>query len=88
MSKTVISQTRPVAPYLGGKRNLAKRICTIIDADQHSTYAEPFVGMGGIFLRRTSRPKAEFINDAGRDVYIPPSLQKPKFLVSDDPEVV
>lgn len=25
--------------------------------------------MGGIFLRRSSRPKAEFINDAGRDVY-------------------
>jgi len=69
MSKTVISQTRPVAPYLGGKRNLAKRICAIIDADEHTTYAEPFVGMGGIFLRRTSRPKAEFINDAGRDVY-------------------
>ena len=67
--KTGISKTNPVAPYLGGKRNLAKRICAIIDADQHSTYAEPFVGMGGIFLRRTSRPKAEFINDAGRDVY-------------------
>ena len=69
MSKTAIPQTRPVAPYLGGKRNLAKRICAIIDADQHSTYAEPFVGMGGIFLRRAARPKAEFINDAGRDVY-------------------
>lgn len=69
MSKSIISPTRPVAPYLGGKRNLAKRICTIIDADHHTTYAEPFVGMGGIFLRRRSRPKAEFINDAGRDVY-------------------
>lgn len=69
MSKATISQTRPVAPYLGGKRNLAKRICAVIDADQHTTYAEPFVGMGGIFLRRKSKPKAEFINDAGRDVY-------------------
>jgi DNA adenine methylase len=29
---------------------------------------EPFLGMGGIFLRRTSRPRAEVINDAGRDV--------------------
>ena len=36
---------------------------------QHVTYAEPFVGMGGIFLRRTRRPQAEFINDRGRDVY-------------------
>jgi DNA adenine methylase len=62
-------QSRPVAPYLGGKKNLAKRICAIIDADDHDTYAEPFVGMGGIFLRRKKQPKAEFINDAGRDVY-------------------
>ncbi|MGH1577691.1 DNA adenine methylase [Planktotalea sp.] len=69
MSKTVISKTNPVAPYLGGKRNLAKRICAIIDADNHTTYAEPFVGMGGIFLRRTKQPKSEYINDAGRDVY-------------------
>jgi DNA adenine methylase len=62
-------QPVPSPPDLGGKRNLAKRICAIIDADGHSTYAEPFVGMGGIFLRRTARPKAEFINDTGRDVY-------------------
>ena len=60
---------KPIAPYLGGKRNLAKRICAIIDADNHRTYAEPFVGMGGIFLRRKRAARAEFINDAGRDVY-------------------
>ena len=57
----------------GGKRNLAKRICAIIDADAraggHTTYAEPFIGMGGVFLRRTSRPRAEFINDRQREVY-------------------
>ncbi|GLS86644.1 DNA methyltransferase [Cypionkella aquatica] len=58
----------PVAPWLGGKRNLAKRICAIIDATPCTTYAEPFVGMGGIFLRRSQRPKAEVINDYGRDV--------------------
>jgi len=68
-----IQPIRPVAPWLGGKRNLAKRICALIDADAraggHNTYAEPFVGMGGIFLRRTSRPRAEFINDRQREVY-------------------
>ncbi len=69
MSTTEINPCRPVAPYQGGKRNLAKRICAIIDADSHTVYAEPFVGMGGIFLRRTKQPRAEFINDAGRDVY-------------------
>ncbi|GGW45909.1 DNA methyltransferase [Gemmobacter lanyuensis] len=63
-----VSQVQPVAPWLGGKRNLSKRICAIIDATQCSAYAEPFVGMGGIFLRRTTRPRAEFINDKGRDI--------------------
>ncbi len=65
---TPVDPTRPVAPWLGGKRNLAKRICALIDGVPHTTYCEPFVGMGGIFLRRTSRPRAEVINDFGRDV--------------------
>lgn len=67
--KVSIQPVNPIAPWVGGKRNLAKRICAIIDADQHTTYAEPFVGMGGIFLRRTSRPRAEFINDRSREVH-------------------
>ncbi|WP_093030836.1 DNA adenine methylase [Roseovarius azorensis] len=58
----------PVAPWLGGKRNLARRIVTILDRIPHQTYAEPFVGMGGIFLRRTMRPRCEVINDAALDV--------------------
>ena len=70
---SAVAPTRPAAPWLGGKRNLAKRICAIIDADaragSHTTYAEPFIGMGGVFLRRTSRPRAEFINDRQREVY-------------------
>lgn len=58
----------PVAPYIGGKRNLAKRLITRINTIPHTTYAEPFVGMGGIFLRRTHRPRAEVINDLSKDV--------------------
>lgn len=65
---TPIEPTLPVAPWLGGKRNLAKQICALIDATPCTTYAEPFVGMGGIFLRRATRPRAEVINDRGRDV--------------------
>ncbi len=65
---TAVDPTAPVAPWLGGKRNLSKRICALIDAMPCSTYVEPFVGMGGIFLRRSQRPKAEVINDFGRDV--------------------
>lgn len=63
-----VTPVAPVAPWLGGKRNLAKRICKILDATSCTTYAEPFVGMGGIFLRRSARPRAEVINDFGRDV--------------------
>lgn len=58
----------PVAPYLGGKRNLAKRLIGRIEAIPHDTYAEPFVGMGGVFLRRRQRPRAEVINDLNREV--------------------
>lgn len=65
---TPVEPTQPVAPWLGGKRNLAKRITAILDQVPHKTYAEPFVGMGGIFLRRSMRPRAEVINDFGRDV--------------------
>lgn len=63
-----VAPVAPAAPWLGGKRNLAKRICAILDNTPCQTYCEPFVGMGGIFLRRTARPKAEVINDAGRDI--------------------
>lgn len=63
-----VEPVSPVAPWLGGKRNLARRIVARIDAIGHNCYAEPFVGMGGIFLRRTRRPRAEVINDFGRDV--------------------
>lgn len=60
--------TDPVAPWVGGKSQLANVICGIIDKIDHVTYAEPFVGMGGIFFRRTRKPKAEVINDLSKDV--------------------
>lgn len=65
---TPVEATLPVAPWLGGKRNLATLICRRIEAIPHTTYAEPFVGMGGVFLRRAARPSAEVINDRGQDV--------------------
>jgi DNA adenine methylase len=63
-----VRPVRPVAPYIGGKRNLAKRLVERIAATPHHTYAEVFVGMGGIFLRRQRQPAAEVINDYSRDV--------------------
>ena len=64
----MVQPVRPVAGYIGGKRNLAKRICTLIETVPHTGYAEPFVGMGGVFFRRSSRPRCEVINDWSMDV--------------------
>lgn len=63
-----IAPVKPLAPYIGGKRNLAKHLVQRINAVPHTTYAEVFVGMGGIFFRRDQRPKAEVINDWSEDV--------------------
>lgn len=58
----------PPAAYLGGKRNLARRLCALIETIPHSTYVEPFVGMGGVFLRRPHPAPVEVINDLSGDV--------------------
>ncbi|MCW2361599.1 MULTISPECIES: DNA adenine methylase [Sphingobium] len=59
---------KPIAPYIGGKRNLARRLVSVIDAVDCTTYAEPFIGMGGVFLRRRRKARAEVINDISEDV--------------------
>lgn len=64
----MVRPVSPAAPYLGGKRNLARRLCTLIEAIPHDNYVEPFVGMGGVFLRRSTRRRAEVHSDLSRDV--------------------
>lgn len=68
MESTPVRPVKPAAPYIGGKRNLARRLVDLIEATPHRTYAEPFVGMGGVFLRRRTRPPAEVVNDWSREV--------------------
>lgn len=63
-----VDPTVPVFPYQGGKRRLAARLVELLRPIPHTTYVEPFVGGGGIFLRRPWRSKAEVINDISRDV--------------------
>lgn len=63
-----VRPTLPVAPYVGGKRNLSARLTELIASLPHDLYAEPFVGMGGVFFRRRWRPKFEVINDISTDV--------------------
>ncbi len=65
---SAVAPVRPVAAYIGGKRNLARRHISLIETIPHRTYAEPFVGMGGVYLRRRYRPQAEVINDWSQDV--------------------
>jgi DNA adenine methylase len=63
-----VRQARPPAAYIGGKKQLAARLVDLIERVPHHTYAEPFVGMGGVFLRRRLAPKAEVVNDVSADV--------------------
>ena len=64
-----VAPAKPAAPYIGGKKRLAKRLCEMIAARPHATYAEAFVGMGGVFFRRDAKPRSEVINDWSADVH-------------------
>ncbi|UNU45119.1 DNA adenine methylase [Sphingopyxis sp. YF1] len=68
MTLEPVAPTRPVAGYIGGKKNLSKRLVALINETPHDLYVEPFVGMGGVFFRRDRRPKTEVINDISADV--------------------
>lgn len=64
----VVDSATPLAAWLGGKRHLAERLAMLIETIPHSAYVEPFVGMGGVFLRRRRAPDSEIINDANREI--------------------
>lgn len=68
MSRTHPQAPRGAAPYIGGKRNLARTVIERLAALHHHCYAEPFVGMGGVFFRRPERSPVEVVNDRSRDV--------------------
>jgi DNA adenine methylase len=63
-----VSSTQPPAAWIGGKRTLAPRLVKLIEETPHHMYAEPFVGMGGVFFRRRRVPKSEVINDRSGEV--------------------
>lgn len=68
MELTRVPRAAPVAPWLGGKSKLAKTLIERIERIPHKTYVEPFVGMGGVFLRRGFRPKCEVANDLNGEI--------------------
>ena len=53
-------------PRVGGKRNSALKIIKHIP--KHTTYIEPFIGAGSVFLRK-NKVKYEIINDIDPDIY-------------------
>ncbi|MGO4196533.1 DNA adenine methylase [Rhizobium sp. YAF28] len=63
-----VPNTQPPAAWIGGKRALAPRLVKMIAEIPHTLYAEPFVGMGGVFFRRRNVPRAEVINDRNGEV--------------------
>jgi DNA adenine methylase len=66
--RDVPNTQQPPAAWIGGKRSLAPRLVKMIAEVPHSIHAEPFVGMGGVFFRRTRVPRCEVINDRNGDV--------------------
>ncbi|HWJ71924.1 MAG TPA: DNA adenine methylase [Kaistia sp.] len=63
-----VPKARPVAGYVGGKKQLARRLSAMIEATPHDLYGEVFAGMAGVFFRRQTAPKVEVLNDISRDV--------------------
>lgn len=53
---------KPLFPWPGGKRRLAKHILPIIHSTPHRTYVEPFAGGAAILFLRDPAP-VEVIND-------------------------
>lgn len=64
----IVTIARPAAGYVGGKKQLGRRLASMIEATPHRIYVEVFVGMGGVFFRRRTAPKVEVINDRDREV--------------------
>lgn len=67
-NSTLVKPITPPAAWIGGKRLLSKRLAKRIADIDHVTYVEPFVGMGGVFFKRYTKPKAEVVNDASGEV--------------------
>lgn len=68
MEFEAVRAAAPVAPWMGGKKKLARTLIERIERIPHKTYIEPFVGMGGVFLRRNFRPRLEVANDFNGEI--------------------
>ncbi len=85
----------PPAAWLGGKRQLAKTLARRIGAIEHTSYVEPFVGMGGVFFRKPLVADCEVINDINGEIinlfrilqrHYPPFMDCLKFVIASREE--
>ncbi|ATE60180.1 DNA adenine methylase [Thauera sinica] len=60
-----MSNSKPVIPWIGGKRRLAKHILPVLPA--HTCYVEPFAGAAAIYFLKEPA-KAEVLNDVNGDL--------------------
>jgi len=59
--------TRPIIPWPGGKRRLAKRLLPFFEVP-HTCYVEPFAGAGAMLFARPEPAKVEVLNDINGDL--------------------
>lgn len=60
-----MENSRPVIPWIGGKRRLAKHILPLIG--QHDCYIEPFCGAAAIYFMKPPA-KVEVVNDLNHEL--------------------
>lgn len=69
MSMVMVRPLSGAAPWRGGKSRRLKKLLSKIEITPHKTYAEVFMGMGGVFFGRTLMPGHDVINDRSHDVF-------------------
>lgn len=56
---------KPIIPWIGGKRKLAKHILPLFP--EHTCYVEPFCGAAALFFMKEPS-KADILNDINGDL--------------------
>lgn len=65
-----IEPLRPFFARMGGKSKIADTLISHFpDPNSYTTYVEPFIGAGNIFLRKPYKSKVEVINDLDDWIY-------------------